>query len=89
MMLPLFMNMSLVEILFEHRYGGPCIYFVKLARVFQVHGDSEVSFGSWQQHKDNPFTPEGCVVFEVVVYRQANIDVVIRPLGGRTGAAPF
>ena len=62
---------------------------MKLALVFQVHGDSEVSFASWQQHKDYPFTPEGCAVFEVVVYRQANIDVVIRPLGGRTGAAPF
>ena len=60
-----------------------------LALLLQVHGDSEVSFGSWQLHKAYPFTPEGCVVFEVVAYRQANIDVVIRPLGGRTGAALF
>ena len=33
-----------------------------------------------------PFTPKQSVVFEVVVYRRAIIDVVIRPLGGRTGA---
>ena len=32
------------------------------------------------------FTPKHWVVFEVVVYRRANIDMVIRPLGGRTGA---
>ena len=54
--------------------------------MFQFHVHSEDLDCSWQRHMAYPFTPKQCVVFEVVAYRRANIDVVIRPLGGRTGA---
>ena len=46
---------------------------------FQVHGTSEdfdEAGGSTR-----PITSEHCKLSEVVVYRQANIDVVIRPAG--------
>ena len=59
---------------------------VELELVFQFHVHSDYLECSWQRHMAYPFTPKQCVVFEVVVYRRSNIDVVIRPLGGRTGA---
>ena len=55
--------------------------------MFQFHVHSEDLDCSWQRHVAYPFTPEQCVVFEVVGYRRTYIDVVIRLLGGRTGAA--
>ena len=53
---------------------------------FQVHGTSEDFAEAGGSTTAYPVTSEHCKLSEVVVYRRANIDVVIRPLGGRTGA---
>ena len=53
---------------------------------FQVHGHSGDLVEAGGRHTAYPVTSEHCDLSEVVVYRRANIDVVIRPLGGRTGA---
>ena len=64
-----------------------CTYLVELELELQFHVHSEDLDCSWQRHMAYPFTLEQCVVFEVLGYRRTCIDVVIRPLGGRTGAA--
>ena len=77
---------------FLHRYfffSWPCTYLVELELEFPVRVHSEALNGSWRWYTAYPFTPVNCVVFEVVVCRRTCTDVVIRPLGGRTGAAPF
>ena len=62
-------------------FSLPCPSLSKLELEFQVHVHSEALDGSWRWYTAYLFTPEHCVVFEVVGYRRTYIDVVNSPSG--------